>query len=69
MSAILWMRSPSALQIACRQLEEAQVIRLGHASDKEFHSAMETMLAARIRRLREDIQDLSSETVDPAAQD
>ncbi len=62
------LRVPSALQIACRTLEEAQRLRLQHAKDKEYHIAMEAMLVKRIARLKDDIRELTPDTADSADQ-
>jgi len=54
-------KQPTALQLAVRELEDAQRLKLHHASQREYHSAVEDMLVHRAERLRREIVDLSSD--------
>jgi len=54
-------KPPTALQLAVLELEEAQRMKLAHASKREYHSAVEDMLVYRAERLRREIAELSSE--------
>lgn len=56
----LW-RTPSALQLATYEYEEALRDRLAQVKLREYHAAMEQMLVERIERLRSDISELSKD--------
>ena len=63
----LWrrMRTPTALQLATAALEECRRDHLEHKQKAEYHAAMERMLAARDKRLQDDIKRLSKGTNPP----
>ena len=50
-------RQPTAEELARRQLAEARINLLEHQRLAEYHSAIESMLKARIKRLESDIDD------------
>lgn len=54
-----WFKIPSALEVAIKDLEEASRERLVATKAKEYYMAMEKMHIARIRRLKQDIKQLT----------
>lgn len=54
-------RPPTPLQIAVRDLEDAQVIQLAEHKLAEYHAATVRMLDARIARLRVTVRRLTEE--------
>lgn len=61
MRAPAWLRPPSALQVATRQLEDAQREHLASAAAAELYAAHAAMLLGRVDRLRGEILRLSAE--------
>ena len=53
-----FLRSPSPLELATRELEDAQKNRLAATSQAEYYVAIENMYRDRIVRLTVDIQEL-----------
>lgn len=52
-------RSPSPLQMAARELEDAQRNKLSHEAKSEYYRHMTQMLDKRIARLRSSVAELS----------
>jgi hypothetical protein len=61
------MRPATALQLATAALEECRREHLEQKQKAEYHAAMERMLAARDKRLQDDIRRLSK-AVNPVQQ-
>jgi hypothetical protein len=59
--ALFRKQIPTVLQMAVAQLEVAQKEKLEYAKSREMYSAMETMIMARIERLRGEIYELTQE--------
>ena len=60
---------PTALDIAIRQLQQAECDRLTAAADREYHVMKERMYNERVDRLRKDIIKMVRERDAPRLQD
>ena len=63
----LW-RTPTALEIAARELEQAKRDLLTHAAQREYYMAIEEMLGVRVARLEQAIHDLSAPPAQPPSE-
>lgn len=52
-----WFMRPDAHAHLKRQLSEAQVSRVEHAANREYHDAMEKMLQRRIARIEHELRE------------
>lgn len=60
LTSLLPFRTPTPLELAARELEQARRDRLAASASREYYEAMELMLTARIERLVDEIASLSA---------